>query len=205
MAEYRDPRTGLRPGEAPGDGAGRYYREEYPREDYRSDWRWDGTDLKTLLKRLNNDATQLAHDEIELAKLEIRQVAQAFSADIHKAGTTLVQNMAKVGAALVMGALAGLALTAGAILGIGLLVGAYWAGGLIVGGVLLIGAVILAMSAARDLKTSTELRLEHGRETLQENTRVMKQEARDTKEFAQEEAQAFKRHATPPEEPRRHA
>jgi hypothetical protein len=199
MAERHDHHHGPWPGEGPGVDTG-----HYPREEYRPGERWNGADLKTLFKRLNQDATQLAHDEIELAKLELREVASAFAADVQEASRTLVQNMAKVGAALVMAALAGLALTAGAILGLGLLLGAYWAGGLIVGAILLVAAVVLAVSAARDLKHSPELRLEHGRQTLAENTSVLKEEARDTKEFAKEEAEAFKRHATPPEEPRRH-
>lgn len=200
MAEHHHNRPGPWPGEAPGDEAG-----EYPHEEYWPGGRSNGADLKTLFRRLNQDATQLAHDEIELAKLELREVAHAFAADVQEASRTLVRNMAKVGAALVMAALAGLALTAGAILGLGVLLGAYWAGGLIVGAILLIAAVVLAMSAARDLKQSPELRLEHGRETLDENTRVLKEEVQETKEFAKEEAAAFKRHATPPEEPRHHA
>lgn len=187
MAADREIRSGRGPGEA-------------PRGEYRRD-RTDGPDLKTLLKRLNQDATQLAHDEIGLAKLELREVAQAFSADLQEASRTLVQNVAKVGAALVLAALAGLALTAGAVLGIGRLLGdAFWAGGLIVGTILLLGAAVFGMSAARDLKESPELRLEHGRRTLEENQRVLKQEARDTTEFVRDEAKAFKRHATPPEE-----
>lgn len=166
----------------------------------------DGTNFRTLLKRLNRDVTQLAHDEITLAKLEVREVVGAFSDDIQAATRTMVQNMAKVGVALVLAALAGLALTAGAILGIGrLLGGEFWAGGLIVGAVLLIAAAIFGMSAARDLKDSPELKLEHGRRTLEENKNVLAEEARETKEFARDEAEAFKRHATPPEEPRHRA
>lgn len=169
----------------------------------RSDGPLDGADLRTLLRRLNEDVTQLAHDEIELAKLEIREVAGAFSADLHEASRTMVQNVAKVGVALVLAWLAGLALTAGAILGIGrLLGGEFWAGGLIVGALFLIAAAIFGMSAARALKESPELRLEHGRRTLDQSKQVLAEEARETKEFAREEAEAFKRHATPPEEPR---
>ena len=33
--------------------------------------------LKTLLGRLNQDASQFVHDELELAKLELREVADA--------------------------------------------------------------------------------------------------------------------------------
>ncbi len=156
--------------------------------------RADGVDLRTLIARLGEDASQLAHDELTLAKLEMRDVANAFSADIKEAGKTLVMNMAKVGVALSLATLAGLALTVGAILAIGqLLGGAFWAGALIVGGVLAIAAGALAMSAASDLQDSDSLRLEHGRDTLDRDAAVLKREARDTGEFARDEARDMKR------------
>lgn len=165
-----------------------------------------GTDLKALLKRLNQDATQLAHDELELAKLELREVAEAFGDDVQNASRTLVKDIAKVGVALTLAMLAGLSLTAGAILVIGRLLGdAFWAGGLIVGVLLLAGAAVAGMSAARDLRESESLRLESGRRTFERNKAVLEDEVRETKEFAQEEATEFKRHATPPEEPRHRA
>jgi hypothetical protein len=154
----------------------------------------DGADLRELIARLGQDASQLAHDELTLAKLEMRDVADAFSADIREAGTTLVKDVAKVGVALSLGSLAGLALTAGAILAVGqLLGGAFWAGALIVGGVLAIVAAALAMSAARDLQTSDALRLERGRDTLDRDASVMKKEARETGEFGRDEARELKR------------
>lgn len=157
----------------------------------------DGVDrgeLRSLLGDLGRDASQLAHDELTLAKMEMRDVAEAFSADLQGAGKTLVKDMAKVGVALSLASLAGLALTAGAILGIGqLLGGAFWAGGLIVGLVLALVAGGLAMSAAKDLQESGELRLEGGRRTLERDRAVMKEEMRDTAEFAKDEARDFKR------------
>lgn len=157
----------------------------------------DGVDrgeLRRLISDLGRDASQLAHDEITLAKMEMRDVAEAFSADLQDAGKTLVKDMAKVGVALSLASLAGLALTAGAILGIGqLLGGAFWAGGLIVGLVLALVAGGLAMSAKKDLQKSEELRLERGRRTLERDRAVMKEEARDTADFAKEEARDFKR------------
>lgn len=158
----------------------------------------DGTDLRVLLRRLSGDATQLMHDELELAKLELRDVADAFAADLQNAGKTLAKDGAKVGMALSLTTLAGLALTVGAILGVGqLLGGAFWAGALIVGAVLLLAAVVLGRSAAKDLGDSESLRLEHGRRTLQRDTAVLQDEARQTKEFVREEAAEFKREATP--------
>lgn len=154
----------------------------------------DRGELRTLLADLSRDASQLAHDELTLAKLEMRDVAEAFSADLQDAGKTLVKDMAKVGMALSLASLAGLALTAGAILAIGQLLGdAFWAGGLIVGVVLALVAAGLAMSAGKDLKESDELRLERGRRTLERDGAVMKEEMRDTAEFAKDEARDFKR------------
>jgi hypothetical protein len=182
------------------------HQEPYYDPIYDHSRRGAGVDLRTLLKRLADDSTQLAHDELELAKLEVREVVEAFSSDVQEAGRTLAQNLAKVGVALVLGSLAGLALTAGFILGIGLLLGgAYWAGGLIVGGVYLAAAAMFGVSAARSLRESPELRLERGKRTMEENRQVLQDEARETKEFVREEAETFKRHATPPEEPRHRA
>lgn len=163
----------------------------------------DGADMKTLLSRLSRDATQLMHDELDLAKLELRDVADAFTADLRAAGRTLARDVAKVGVALSLATLAGLALTAGAILAVGqLLGGAFWAGGLIVGGVLALAAAAFGVSAARDLQESDALRLEHGRATLDQSRAVMEEEARRTGQFARDEAREFRREATPPEEPR---
>lgn len=154
----------------------------------------DPGELRTLLSDLTRDASQLAHDELTLAKMEIRDVAEAFSADLKGAGKTLVKDAAKVGVALSLASLAGLALTAGAILGIGqLLGGAFWAGGLIVGLVLALGAGGLAMSAAKSLQESDELRLEGGRRTLERDRSIMEEELRDTADFARDEARDFKR------------
>lgn len=154
----------------------------------------DGADLKVLLGRLNRDATQFVHDELELAKLELHDVAEAFASDVQSAGKTLARDMAMIGMALSLATLAGLALTAGAILAVGqLLGGAFWAGGLIVGAVLLIAAGILGWSAAKDMGDSESLRLEHGRRTLQRDKQVMQEEARRTKGTAREGASDFKR------------
>lgn len=161
----------------------------------------DGVDLKVLLGRLNRDATQFVHDEVELAKLELRDVAEAFAADVQAAGKTLALDMAKLGMALSLATLAGLALTAGAILAVGqLLGGAFWAGGFIVGAVLLIAAGTLGMSAVRDVRESEALRLEQGRRTLERDKDVLQDEARRTGEFAREEAEEVKREVTTPPE-----
>lgn len=157
----------------------------------------DDAGLKTLLKRLNEDASQFVHDELELAKLEFREVAGALSSDVKEAGATLAKDLAKVGVALSLALMGGLALTAGAVMGIGaLLGGAYWAGGLIVGVVLLIAAAMSAKSAASDAQSSDALRLENTRRTFARDKEVLADEMRDTKDFAQREAREFKEHAS---------
>lgn len=159
----------------------------------------DEAGLKTLLKRLNQDASQFVHDELELAKLEFREVAGALSSDVKEAGSTLAKDLGKIGVALSLALMGGLALTAGAVMGIGaLLGGAYWAGGLIVGVVLLIAAAMSAKSAANDAQNSDALRLEHTRKTFARDKEVLADEVRETKDFAQHEAREFKEHATGP-------
>jgi uncharacterized membrane protein YqjE len=161
------------------------------------DGAYDDVGLKTLLKRLNEDASQFVHDELELAKLELRDVAGALSSDVREAGQTLAKNLAKVGVALSLALMAGLALTAGAVLGIGRLLGdAFWAGGLIVGVVLLIAAALAARSAASETRSSEALRLENTRRTISRDRQVLADEVRETKDFAQREAQEFKHHAS---------
>lgn len=163
----------------------------------------DGADLKVLLRRLNQDASQLMHDELELAKLELRDIADAFTADVEAAGQTLARDLAKIGLALSLATLAGLALTAGAILAVGqLLGGAFWAGGLIVGAVLLMAAGWFGWSAARDMRESEALRLERGRQRLSRDAEVLQDEARRTQRFVREGAAEFKEEASPGKQPR---
>jgi uncharacterized membrane protein YqjE len=170
---------------------------------------YDGADddvgLRTLLSRLNSDASQLVHDELDLAKLELREVAGTLSDEVKVAGRTLAKDLAKIGMALSLALMAGLALTAGAVLGIGRLLGdAFWAGGLIVGIVLLIAAALAGRSAVSDAADSDALRLKSTRQTIGEDRQVLADEARETKEFVQHEVGEFKRHASAKSAPRQH-
>jgi hypothetical protein len=169
-------------------------REVFPQE---YDGAHDDVGLRTLLGRLNQDASQFVHDELELAKLELRDVAGALSSDVREAGRTLAKDLAKVGLALSLALMAGLALTAGAVLGIGrLLGGEFWAGGLIVGIVLLIAAAVAGRSAVSDAQSSEALRLENTRRTIKRDSQVLADEVRETKEFAQRESREFKEHVS---------
>jgi hypothetical protein len=152
--------------------------------------------LRTLVSRLGSDATQLIHDELELGKLELRNITEALSADLRNAGRTLVRDLTRLGASLVLALLAGLSLTVAAILGVGLLVGAYWAGALIVGVLLAIAAAALARNATSDMGDSDALRLDSTRRAARRATGVVADEAQRTKEFASEEAAEFRRRAT---------
>jgi hypothetical protein len=196
MAEYRNldgPGAPRRPPREP-------YDPEPPTAFHGAD-DGDGAELRTLLSQLGRDASQLAHDEMTLARMELRSVSKALSEDVRDASRALVKDMAKVGIALTFAAMAGLALTAGLVIGVGMLVGAYWAGGLIVGAVLLAAALIFGLSAARDLRRSEALRLEQTREVASESADVITAEADATRRFARDEAREFKKRATPPEKP----
>ena len=183
-------------------GRSRERHEEHGPEPFRREaagrhnggYRTEGRELKRLIRTLGEDVSQLAHDEMTLAKLELRNVADTLSNDLKDAGSALAKDMAKIGVALSLATLAGLALTAGAILAVGELLGdAYWAGGLIVGAVLLIAAGIFGASAARDLKERESLRLGHTRARAEEGKDVMAHEAHETKEFAGDEARKARR------------
>lgn len=178
----------------PGGGEGRGFRRE-PAGRYREPmYESQGPDLKALIRSLGEDASQLAHDEMTLAKIELRSIADTLTDDLQDASKALVMDLAKVGFALSLATLAGLALTAGAIMAVGaLLGGAYWAGGLIVGAVLLIAAGLFGASAAKDLRDRESLRLESTRARAEQNKDVLAHEARETGEFARDEVDAVKR------------
>jgi hypothetical protein len=197
MAEYGNL-------DGPGATPRRTRRGPYdPKLDEPTEYR-DGVELRALLSRLGRDASQLAHDEMTLARMELRSVSNALSEDVRNASRSLVKDTAKVGVALTFGALAGLALTAGLVIGVGMLVGAYWAGGLIVGAVLLAAAAAFGLSAARSIQRSEALRLEETREVAEESADVLTDEADATRDFVKDEAREFRKRATPPEESVRH-
>src|SRR5213075_2767701 len=91
--------------------------------------------MKDLLKQLAEDGEELLRQELDLAKIEMRESLSAYAADT-----------ARIGIAVVVAGLAGLSLTAFLIIALGRLVFSnnYWLSALIVGVVLLaIGAVML--------------------------------------------------------------
>lgn len=159
-----------------------------------------GEDIRTLLSQLGRDASQLAHDELALARLELRGVADTLTGELREAARTIVANFAKIGVALVFALLAGLAITAGCIIGIGLLVDAYWAGALIVGAVWLVVAAVLGMSAARKLREpESPLRMGRTRRAAEHGSDVLASEVGETRDFVKEEGREFRRRVTPPE------
>ena len=118
---------------AQGDGRGRIRPELH--RDLRN------ASVGDLFKELSNDSSRLIQDEMQLARLELRQSV-----------STLAGAAGKVGIAAVLAIPGLLALTAALVIGIGLLIGSYWVSALIVGVVILIVAGILAQRAVAAFK-----------------------------------------------------
>ena len=125
--------------------------------------------LGELFKRLTADTGELIRQEINLAKVEMRE-----------AGTTLARDATKIGIAVGF-ALAGvLAVTAFAIVGLGDLFNNYWLAALIVGVVLLAVGGYLARSAIADVKRRG-LMPDQTVQTLRDDASWAKQEGRELK------------------------
>jgi uncharacterized membrane protein YqjE len=125
--------------------------------------------LSELLRRIAQDAGALAQQEVQLAKLELRESAQGYARDA-----------ARLGMAAGVGLMGALAVTAFAIIGLGDLLDNYWLSALIVSVVLLATAGMLAKGAIGHMKKNSLAPAETLR-TLQED-----------KQWAQREAQDFK-------------
>jgi uncharacterized membrane protein YqjE len=120
-------------GEAPGDGRARI------RPELHRDLR--GASIGDLFRELSSDSSRLIQDEVQLAKIELRQSVSEL------AGAT-----GKIGIAAVLAVPALLALTAALVIGIGLLIGNFWLSALIVGVVILVIAGVLAERAVAAFK-----------------------------------------------------
>lgn len=121
-----------------------------------------------LLRELADESASLVRQEVNLARLEMKETAAAFAKDAVRLG--IAAGLAVAG---------GLALTAFLVLVIGnLLNGAYWAGALIVGVVFLLIGGLMAKSAVNDMK-KIDVRPEQTIETLGEDKRWLQREARD--------------------------
>ena len=98
--------------------------------------------LSELVRQLGDDGTRLLRQEVNLAKLELREMVAG-----------LVKDLIGLVVAGTLAALGGLALTACLIMVLGRFVfgGDYWLGALVVGGVFLIVGGIWALAAARGM------------------------------------------------------
>lgn len=121
-----------------------------------------------MVRELVGDVSDLVSRQVELARIEMREVAGQVQ-----------RNASQVGVAVCLLMAGALALTAFLVIGLGaLLNGAYWASALIVGIVFAcIGAIMLRRASHR-LKPS-ELAPSHTIETLREDRDFAKREARD--------------------------
>lgn len=127
--------------------------------------------ITDLLRQLASESGNLVRQEMNLAKLEIKDTASQFARD----GVKLA-----LGAGLA--ATGGLALTAFLILVIGnILNGAYWAGALIVGVLFLLVGALIARSGINNMKEQS-LKPEETIETLREGKQWLQQEARDLRD-----------------------
>lgn len=130
--------------------------------------------IQGRVKNLAQDSADLVRQEVNLAKLELREL-----------GRQLAQDAVQIGIAVGVLAVGGLALTAFLILLVGLLLdGAYWAGALIVGAVFVLVGAILAKNAVDDLR-ERDWKPDETIETLEED-----------RDFAEREAKDFRRRMT---------
>lgn len=126
--------------------------------------------IGNLVRELARDTGQLVRQEIELAKLELKQSVR----------TAMVDSM-KLGVAFGLAIVGGLCLIIALILGLGrALGGAYWAGALITGAFLLVVGGLLTGSAVEGFRTG--LKPERTVETLREDGRFAKREAKQLKD-----------------------
>lgn len=126
--------------------------------------------LGELFRELADESVDLIRQEVNLAKLEIRDTTSA-----------LARDLVKMAVAVGVAAVGGLALVASAIIVLGEILGdAYWAGALIVGVVLLLIGAILAKSASSDMK-NRDVKPDETIQTLREDKRWARGEARDFK------------------------
>jgi hypothetical protein len=128
-----------------------------------------------LIRSLADDMGTLLRQEIDLAKMEMARTARRLASD----GAWIASGAA-------VAAVGVLCLIIAMALGLGLLLGSYWLGTLITGLFLVLLGGGLAYKGARDLQKQT-LAPTHTTESLREDARWARDEARDFKQgIAQE-------------------
>ena len=133
--------------------------------DYRTPRQLD----RDLFRQLADDTNHLVRQEINLAKLEMKQTGEA-----------LARDGMKIGIAVALGLVGALALGAFLIIALGALLGNYWLSALLVGVLFLVVSGLLARAAVSHFKEQS-LKPEETIETLREDTAWAKREARDFK------------------------
>ena len=125
--------------------------------------------LGDLFRQLADDTNHLIRQEMNLAKVEMRQT-----------GAVLARDGMKIGIAAGLALVGVLALGAFLIIALGGLIGSYWLSALLVGVVFLAIGGMLANGAISHIK-NRGLKPEQTIETLREDTAWMKREARELK------------------------
>lgn len=134
----------------------------------------DGADLEPglipLIRSLANDTATLVRQEVDLAKMEITHTARR-----------LVVDGAWIATGAAIAAVGGLCLVVAMALGLGALLGSYWLGTLITGLFLVLVGVGFLFKGLRDLRKQ-ELAPKKTAESLREDARWAREEARDFKQ-----------------------
>ena len=104
--------------------------------------RGEDVPLSQLLRELANDGRRLVRDEIDLAKLELRQTARSTAVD-----------GALMGGGALVGAFGAACLVAALVIGGGILLGSYGLSALIVGLLLVAGGGLAVMTGLRRLRS----------------------------------------------------
>jgi uncharacterized membrane protein YqjE len=125
--------------------------------------------LGELFKRLTTDTSELIRQEVNLAKVEMREL-----------GTTVARDATSIGVAVGLALTGVLALGAFAIVGLGDLFNNYWLAALIVGVLFLAIGGYLGKNAIDDVKRRG-LKPQKTVETLREDASWIKQEGRELK------------------------
>lgn len=124
--------------------------------------------MTDLLRQLASDSGNLVRQEVNLAKLEMKETA-----------AELARHGMKLGLGVGLAASGALALTAFLILVLGnVMNGAYWASALIVGVLFLLAGALVARNGLKNMRDQS-LKPEETIETLREDKHWLQQEARD--------------------------
>ena len=122
--------------------------------------------LSQLIRDLGSDAGRIVKDEVDLAKLELREAARR-----------VVTEGSLLGVGAGVAALGGTCVVFGLVLGLGVLIDSYWLSALLVGGSLLVAGGLVCLKGLEALR-SASLKPDRTVATLREDAAWARAEAR---------------------------